>query len=410
MTALLKTLCAALAGATLLTASLASAAPAVPKIGPNIGHVFVIVLENKGFAETFGADSGAPYLARQLTKQGVLLTQYFGTAHYSLGNYLAMISGQGGTRQTRDDCEVFEDFVSSGTTPDGQERGHGCVYPAHVRTLPDELSAIGKRWHGYMEDLGNDPTRESATCGAPKLGARDPTQQAGAPTTAVPQGDQYTARHNPFVYFHSLIDGPACADNVVPLGRLQRDLKSVATTPEFVFISPNLCHDGHDAPCVTHEPGGLVSADAFLRIWVPRILASPAYRRDGLLIVTFDEGDGEVSTLADGRTREVFEGASCCAQQPGPNLGAFPETQSDAKYLTELHSFGGDRTGTVLLSPLLVPGTVSATPFNHYSLLKTLEGLYGTGQHLGYAGQAGLVGWFDAGSDVQVRRAAHAHR
>lgn len=189
----------------------------------------------------------------------------------------------------------------------------------------------------------------------------------------------------------------------MPLDRLPQDLRTLATTPEFVFIAPNLCHDGHDAPCRNGEPGGLRSADAFLRTWVPRILASPAYRRDGLLVITFDEGDAEEVRQADGRIAMEFEGESCCNQQPGPNLGAFPQTDTDEKYRITMRSFGGDRTGALLLSPHLVPGTVSTTPFNHYSLLKTLEDLYGTGTHLGYAGQPGLVGLFEAGSDVQRR-------
>ncbi len=381
-----------------MLATVAVGAHATSRVPP-VGHVFVIVLENKGFEETFGPDSKAPYFSKTLTKQGVLLTQYFGTAHYSLGNYLAMISGQGGTKQTRDDCEVFEDFVSTGTTPDGQEKGKGCVYPATVKTLPDQLAGLGIAWRGYREEMGNDPAREAATCGAPKIGAADPTQGAR-------KGDQYAARHNPFVYFHSLLDGGACALNVGPLARLEADLRSVATTPRFVFISPNLCNDGHDAPCKDGAPGGLVSADEFLKTWVKRIMASPAYRKDGLLIVTFDEGDGESSKLPDGRTKDVFEGASCCAQQPGPNIGTFPSTESDDKYMVEMHGFGGDRTGTVLVSPFLLPGSMSATPFNHYSLLKTLADLYGAKPYLGYAGQAGLVGFFDAGSDIKTR---HRH-
>ena len=73
------------------------------------------------------------------------------------------------------------------------------------------------------------------------------------------------------------------------VAKLTDDLKSVATTPNFTFITPNLCNDGHDSPCVTGAPGGLVSADAFLQKWVPLIMASPAYQQDGLLIINFDE-------------------------------------------------------------------------------------------------------------------------
>ena len=130
---------------------------------PAIGHVFVIVLENESFEVTFGPKSPARYLARTLPAHGVLLTHYYGTGHYSLDNYLAMISGQAANPDTRDDCETFSDFVATGTTPDGQAIGHGCVYPASVLTLADELKAVGKDWRGYFEDMGNDtPARRVA--------------------------------------------------------------------------------------------------------------------------------------------------------------------------------------------------------------------------------------------------------
>jgi phosphatidylinositol-3-phosphatase len=125
-----------------------------------------------------------------------------------------MISGQAATPDTRNDCRVFADFVLTGTTPDGQAIGNGCVYPASIKTLPDQLNAVGKTWRAYAEGMGNDPTRESATCGHPDLNTVDHTQSSEAPTAAVPLGDQYATRHNPFVYFHSIIDSPDCASLV----------------------------------------------------------------------------------------------------------------------------------------------------------------------------------------------------
>jgi phosphatidylinositol-3-phosphatase len=77
---------------------------------------------------------------------------------------------------------------------------------------------------------------------------------------------------------------------VVNLNQLTTDLKSESSTPDFVFITPNLCDDGHDAPCVTGQAGGLVSADAFLQKWIPAIQASAAYQKDGLIAIIFDEG------------------------------------------------------------------------------------------------------------------------
>jgi hypothetical protein len=101
---------------------------------PPIRHVFVITLENKNFSATFGPGSDAPYLAQTLALQGALLTQYYGTGHSSLDNYIAMMGGQANTPQTSADCKTYADFRQTGTAPDGQAVGQGCVYPASVRT------------------------------------------------------------------------------------------------------------------------------------------------------------------------------------------------------------------------------------------------------------------------------------
>lgn len=382
----------AITGGSLLVAGALADTAATPPHA--IGHVFLIVLENEGFTQTFGPGSPAPYLARALTRQGVLLSHYYATGHDSLDNYLAMISGQAATPETRDDCEVFAEFTQTGTAPEGQAIGRGCVYPASVRTLADQLVANGQTWRAYLEDMGNDPAREPATCGRPPVNSKDPTQSAEKPSASIPRGDQYAVRHNPFVYFHSIIDSPDCASRVVNLDRLVADLKSVDATPNFVFIAPNLCNDGHDEPCVDGQPGGLVSADRFLQEWVPQILASPAYQKDGLVIVTFDEGEVREGKDGSGAREYTYAGLHCCEQQPGPNLAPFPQTAVEDGVRYTYQDFGGERVGAVLLSPFLTPGTESATPFNHYSLLRTLEDVFGTGAYLGYAGQAGLTGFF----------------
>ena len=128
-----------------------------------------------------------------------------------------------------------------------------------VRTLVDQLEAKHFTWRGYMQDLGNDPERESASCGHPTIGTTDPTTHKEA-------RDQYATKHNPFYYFHTIIDDRArCTAHVVNLERLRHDLATVASTPNYVFITPNLCNDGHDAPCVDGAVGGLVQADKFCR-------------------------------------------------------------------------------------------------------------------------------------------------
>ncbi len=371
---------------------------------PPINHIFVLVLENEGYDVTFGPGSKAPYLSTVLPKQGVLLTQYYGTGHFSLDNYIAMISGQAATPDTRNDCLTYADFKLTGMTPDGQAIGSGCVYPASIKTVADQLNAKRKTWRAYMGDMGNDPSRESAACGHPALNTTDLTQNAEAPSATVPLGDAYATRHNPFAYFHSIIDQPICKSNVVNLNRLATDLNSEATTPNFAFITPNLCDDGHDAPCADGRPGGLVSADAFLQKWVPIIVNSPAFRRDGLLVITFDEGGITVSRDSSGAISITAKGDTCCNEQPGPNLGSFPQSTKVGPYTLNTLNFGGDRTGAVLLSPFLKPGSVSNTFFNHYSLLKTVEETFDIHEYLGYAGQPGLLSFFGCvTSDIGFR-------
>jgi hypothetical protein len=220
-------------------------------------------------------------------------------------------------------------------------------------------------WRGYMESMGADPTRESATCGHPAVGSPDNTEAQAAT-------DQYATRHDPFVYFHSIIDNTGrCAAGVVPLTRLAGDLSTYSTTPTLSFITPDLCNDGHDSSCLNGGPGGLPAVNAFLGTVVPEIEASQAYQRDGLLAIIFDEASGDSS--------------ACCGEPPGPNTGA-PGGNGP----------GGGDTGAVLLSPFIAPGTVTQTAYNHYGLLRSIEDLLGVG-HLGYAGQTGLTAF---GSDI----------
>ncbi|MFM9918391.1 alkaline phosphatase family protein [Lacisediminihabitans sp. H27-G8] len=320
---------------------------------PGAQHLFVINLENKGYDTTWGPGSAAPYLSTTLRNKGVLLSQYFGVAHNSLPNYIAEISGQGPNAQTQADCQTYSPFIGSGTVSPGQAVGNGCLYPASVPTVAGQLSASGRSWKGYMEDMGS-------ACRHPAVGAVDDTQKARV-------GDQYAARHNPFVYFASITGSPDCARNDVDLSRLTTDLASTATTANLSMITPNLCHDGHDSPCVDGQPGGLASADAWLKTWVPRITSSPAFTKDGVLVITFDESDSPQS-----------DSTACCGEGPGPNSP-----------LPGIAGLGGGRVGALVLSPFVRGGTWSTTPYNHYSLLASIEDTFAL-PYLGYAATPGL--------------------
>lgn len=339
---------------------------------PAVQHVFVIVLENEDYATTFGDPSADPYLAKTLPSKGALLEDYYGIGHHSNDNYIAMVSGQPPNPDNQADCLDFVAFPPD-SVKKGIEQSSGCVYPSSIETIGNQLTADHLGWKAYEQDMGNIPTRESAACGHPALGKPDNTEGA------VP-GDGYATRHDPFVYFESVIgDQSYCNHHVVALGTttgampkaalkgetgLATDLKSAATTAAYSFITPNLCMDGHDFPC-KNETGGasaLADIDAFLETWVPKIMASQAYKEGGLIEITFDESEGPTS-----------DSSACCKEKPGP---AAPHPGIDGP--------GGGKVGAVLLSPFIKPGTRTTHPYNHYSLLATDEALFGL-PRLGYA-------------------------
>jgi hypothetical protein len=360
---------AAIAAVAMLASGLTAsgAAARAPRYKqPKIRHVFVIMLENEDYASTFGEPTADPYLAQTLPAQGALLENYYATGHESNDNYISIVSGQPPNPDNQADCQDFDELLDPHTLADGVEEGIGCVYPASVGNIGTQLTAAGGSWKAYEQDMGNDPNRETAACGHPALNSRDETQDAV-------EGDGYAARHDPFVYFQSVIaDQSYCDEHVVAMGSpsgvmpadalrgetgLASDLEKAGKTPEFSFITPNLCNDGHDYPC-TNQPSGpsaLADIDAFLETWVPKITSSPAFRKNGLLEITFDESDGPQS-----------DASSCCAEAPGPDSP-----------LPGITGPGGGRIGAVLISPFIAPGTISATPYNHYSSLATFEALLG---------------------------------
>ena len=207
-------LCGLAAAALLLPAAggAAGTPAARPYVPPKIHHIFVIVLENESYASTFGDPSADPYLAQTLPAQGALLEDYYATGHESNDNYISLVSGQPPNPANQADCQTFSDFALPLELPDGVESGIGCVYPAQIANIGTQLTAQGLDWKAYEEDMGNDPNRETAACGHPAVGSVDGTQSAEA-------GDGYATRHDPFVYFHSVIDDQAyCDAHVVALG------------------------------------------------------------------------------------------------------------------------------------------------------------------------------------------------
>lgn len=169
---------------------------------------------------------GQPYLA-SLAERALVFSGFRAVAHPSLPNYLALTSGQ--TWSIRDDGYYV--------LPGGRDLGA-------------QLTAAQVPWRAYMEGM-----------------------ERGCLDSPGP----YAVKHNPFAYY-----GGACPANVVSFSRFASDL--AAGLPAFTWITPDLCHDGHDC--------GPATADRWLATIVPQIIGSPEWVREGVLILVWDEGAG----------------------------------------------------------------------------------------------------------------------
>ena len=223
--------------------------------------------------------ASAPYL-NQLAQTYGLADASYGQSHPSLPNYLELISGS--TQGVSDD---------------------GTGYRFSGPTLVDQLAAAGVGWRAYMEGLPS-------------------------PCFDGPEAGDYAKKHDPFVYFSSITGSASQCDRVVPFTQLSADL-SAGALPPFVWITPDLCHDGHDCDNAT--------MDAWLHDHLASLLASSWFAQDGLAIITWDEGEGD---------------AGCCS-------GAH-----------------GGRILTIVISRRVPSHVTSDAAVDHAGVLRSIELLY----------------------------------
>jgi hypothetical protein len=226
-------------------------------------------MENRSYGQVVGNG----YIA-QLAAQYGIATDYHGVSHPSLPNYLAMTSGS--TWGIADDA--FHALPAGG--------------------LGTQLTNAGMDWRAYMEGMNN-----------------------GCFNSRYP----YALKHNPFAYY-----GSQCPSQVVPFSEFATDIGG-ATVPRLMWITPDLCHDGHD--CSNSV------ANSWLSQTVPQILSSSAWQDNGVLLITWDEGEDSANSVL---------------------------------------------TLVIQSAPYVHR---SAKPYNHYSLLATIEDQLGLAR-LGLAAQA----------------------
>lgn len=223
---------------------------------PQFGHVFIVAEENHSYSSVIGS-SAMPYLNSLANKYGLAINSYANT-HPSIGNYFQLTAGQ----------IVTNDSNFAGTVS--------------ADNIVRQLTLAGKTWKSYAESL---------------------------PSAGYTGGDAYpyVKRHNPFSYFSDVLGDPAQAANLVPFSQFSLDLAN-NQLPAYSFIIPNQQHNSHDCPagapnCIDTDK--LASADNWLSSNIQPLIASPGFRQNGLLIITFDEsvdadtsgGGGHISTI-----------------------------------------------------------------------------------------------------------------
>lgn len=214
---------------------------------PSAPHIMLIVDENKAYSKAQGTpyiigNASAPYL-KSLVSKYTSATHWFANQHVSANDYLDLISGS-------------NQGLSQGTRP-----------PYTSTTLVDELNADKIRWKAYMEGMPY-ACYTGSTAGL------------------------YESDHNPFEYFSDYASLCAGGNGVVSYSRarLSTDLNS-ANSPDFVWISPNDCHDMHTSggSCGSNQ---VANGDKWLSTNLPTVLSSKWYASGGIIIITWDESEG----------------------------------------------------------------------------------------------------------------------
>ncbi|HEY5072042.1 MAG TPA: alkaline phosphatase family protein [Caulobacteraceae bacterium] len=348
---------AALGFCALALTSLAAGCRAEPAAAPAASvppyaHILVIVEENKNY-EQIADPATAPQLAALAARYGAA-TEFFSEVHPSEANYVALLGGDTfGIHD--DDWALCKPGKASSACLFALFPGY-VDHTVHAPHLGDQLSAAGLSWKGYYEDL---PAPGSLAF----LGG-DPKAAPEAPRLAF-----YAAKHSGFVNFASVQNDPRRSEHLVGFDALDADLAADAL-PNFALIVPNQCNEMHglrgpDLPpgCDAGDIGALiVRGDKVAADLVRRIQATAAWRSPAnfAIVITFDEGAGGAR-------------GGCCAVTPNAPS-----------------NYGGGHIPTIVITNHGPRGLKDPTPYNHYSLLRTMEDAFGIGVHLRHAADTDL--------------------
>ena len=296
---------------------------------PRYNHIIEIMMENTSFSTIIG-NSLAPDINALANKYG-LATDYFGVTHPSEPNYVANVGGS--FFGIQDDNQFYctpalatTDPTCAGTTVD-----HTVSNP----NLATQLNAAGKTWKGYFQNLPPIPSTGVVMTGP---NANGPYSFKWPSNTDA----LYASKHNPFVNFTGTQKALA---NMVPDTQLGADL-ATGRLPNYSLVVPDQCHDMHGtAPC--GDTNGLISAgDTYVGTLVSMITHSEVWEHGrNAIVITWDEDD--FSDVGK-------PGTGCCGADPG-----------------------GGHVVTIVITSKSHKHVVDNTPYNHYSLLLSLEKAFG---------------------------------
>lgn len=333
--------------ASALTLGTLAAAPARAAVEgvPQFDHQFVVMMENHGYDQIIGSPY-TPYI-NQIANTYSLATNYYGTTHPSLPNYLALISGSDWGNGAPNVPAGFPDPNGGNDNPPAWSTGTpgtsaSTVYDPTINSpsIVDQLNAKGLTWKSYQENL-------------PSTGSNWANSTAdGTPTGAVDK--LYAVKHNPFAYFATVQNDPTQRDNMVGFNQLTTDLAN-GTVPNFSFIAPNQCNDMHGDPA-----GGCAYGDT--------VAVDPA--EQALLTA----GDNEVKTLVQDIT-------SSSTWSQGNNV---------IYVLWDENDYGPESNKVPLIAitnngPY---GLRDSQYGDHYALLRTIEDGFGITTYLNNAAEA----------------------
>ena len=346
---------AMLASVVVALAAAVGASPATPdgnRHGPKLDRIFVIMLENHSKSSVID-DPNAPFLT-SLAHQFSMADMYFGVTHPSMPNYIATVAGDNFGLQDDNDQNVVN---------------------FDRPNLVDQLEAQGISWDAYMDTLP-----------ANKLDRFGPTLPDG--TVA----QLYAKKHNPFVLFDDVKNDPARMSHVRDYRQLASDLNG-GDAPQFVWITPNQCNDMHggvnqtiaghpETPCpfgsAKDDPNDASlkqKADVFVHGAVDTITQSKAWTKHSAIVIVTDENDFTGNAETGG-----WESADGCCDSP-----YVPKGDPRVSALWPGGTYGGGLIPAIVLSASGPRGFTDHTPYNHYSLLTTIEDNWSLG-HIGHAG------------------------